>query len=184
MIRAFMAAWVIAASASCSAPISDMPLAGLDLNNARVVDQIAGQLPASQRATFVTYVLVHWPGSKNYCGHAISRSGQTAKTVGEAIKQTLIFEIDEANIKQSPQVKPTSRVDQLQERDLRITDQIEEIVLRRDALYTRLGRAARRSHEQDSLEQEMRHLQTLRAVVQTQLAQERRRDDGRSTQRS
>src|SRR5690606_33024657 len=45
MVRAILAAATMAAIASCNAPIGDMPLAGLDLNDARVVGKIARQLP-------------------------------------------------------------------------------------------------------------------------------------------
>ena len=171
MIRAIMAVLVMAAIASCDAPISDTHLAGLDLNDARVVSEIARQLPDRERIAFTTYALLHWPGSKNYCGRPIGQSDRAAKTVREAIAQTLNFEADLARTRQASQAGPTSQSGRLRERQTLLTDQIELLVLKRDALYARLGTAARTSREVTLLEQELQQLKARRAAAETQLLQ-------------
>jgi hypothetical protein len=171
MIRAIMAAAVMAAIASCSAPIGDMPLTGLDLNDSRVVRKIARQLPDRERTAFTTYALLHWPDSKNYCGRPIGQSGRVASTVGEAVAQTLRFEADLEATRQASRAGPASRMDSLRERRTLLTDQIEQLVLKRDVLYARLGAEAPASREAKLLGQEMQQLQDQRAAVENQILQ-------------
>lgn len=171
MIRAIVAAPAMAVLAACNAPTSDMPLAGLDLNDARVVSEIARQLPDGERAAFTTYALLHWPGSKNYCGRPAWQADRAADTVGEAVARTLRFEADLARTRQASQAGPASSGERLREKRTALTDQIEQLVLERDALYTRLGAAARTSPEAELLQQEMRQLQARRAAVENQLIQ-------------
>jgi hypothetical protein len=171
MIRAIMAASTMAAIASCNASVGDMPLAGLDLNDAGVVGQIARQLPDRERTAFKTYALLHWPGSKTYCGRPIAPSARVASTVGEAITQTLEFEAELAATRLASQAEPASDADRLRERRTDLTDRIENLVLKRDALYVRLGAAARTSREADLLEQEMQRMQAQRAAVDAELVQ-------------
>jgi hypothetical protein len=171
MIRAIMAASTMAAIASCNASVGDMPLAGLDLNDAGVVGKIARQLPDRERTAFKTYALLHWPGSKTYCGRPIAASAHVASTVGEAVTQTLEFEADLAKTRQASQAEPASDADRLRERRMRLTDRIESLVLKRDALHVRLGAAAGTSREASLLEQEMQRLQAQRAAVDAELVQ-------------
>ncbi|MBN9507136.1 MAG: hypothetical protein J0I69_14060 [Altererythrobacter sp.] len=171
MIRAIVAASAMIWVAACSAPAADMPLAGLDLNDARVVGKIARQLPDGQRRAFTTYALVHWPGSKNYCGNPIGLSRQTARTVGEAVAQTLRFEAELAKTRLAAQAGPTSQVDRLRERQMLLTDQIEELVRKRDALYGQLGAAAATAPESKQIEQKMMDLRDQRAALESQFTQ-------------
>jgi predicted nucleic acid-binding Zn-ribbon protein len=52
-----------------------------------------------------------------------------------------------------------------------LTDQIEQLVLKRDVLYARLGAEAPTSREAKRLEQEMQQLQDQRAAVENQILQ-------------
>ena len=171
MVRAIMAAAAMAAIASCNAPIGDMPLAGLDLNDARVVGKIARQLPGREQVAFKTYALLHWPDSKNYCGRPIGQSGRKAATVGEAVMQTLKFEADLARTREASRAGAVSQMDRLRERRTHLTDQIEQLVLKRDVLYARLGAETQTSREAKLLDQEMRQLRDRRAAVENQLLQ-------------
>jgi predicted nucleic acid-binding Zn-ribbon protein len=54
---------------------------------------------------------------------------------------------------------------------MRLTDRIENLVLKRDALHVRLGAAAGTSREASLLEQEMQRLQAQRAAVDAELVQ-------------
>jgi hypothetical protein len=171
MIRAIITVLAMAAIASCGAPVTDTPLAGLDLNDARVVSKIARQLPDRERMAFTTYALLHWPGSKNYCGRPIGQSDRMANTVGEAVMQTLKFEADLTRTRLAAQAGPASQIDRLREQRTLLTDQIEALVLRRDVLRADLGAAVRMSSEAKRLEEEMRRLQARRANLDARLMQ-------------
>lgn len=172
MIRAIVAVSAVIWVASCSVPVADLPLAGLDLNDARTVGKIARQLPDGQRRAFTTYALLHWPGSKNYCGNPIGPSRQAASTVGEAVAQTQRFEAELAKTRLAAQAGPASQVARLRERRTLLTDQIEELVLKRDALYGRLGASARTSPESKQVEQKIQELQAQRAALENQSTQQ------------
>jgi hypothetical protein len=171
MIRAIMAAAIMTAIAACNAPVDDVSLAGLDLNDTRLVTKIARQLPDREGAAFTTYALVHWPASKNYCGRPIGESGRTAKTVGEAVAQTLKFEADLERTRQAARAGPASQVESLREQRTLLTDQIEQLVLKRDVLYARLGGEAQATPEAKLLEKKMLQLQNRRSAVENQLLQ-------------
>lgn len=171
MIRAIVAASAMITAASCNAPVSDTPLAGLDLNDARVVGRIARQLPDRESLAFTTYALVHWPGSKTYCGRPIAQSERVAGTVGEAVSQTLEFEAALEKTRQASRAEPTSRLERAREQRTLLTDKIEQLVRKRDVLYARLGESARTSPEAKQLEQEMQQLQSQRSALENQLAQ-------------
>ncbi len=170
MIRAIMSTWVIAAIASCVAPVGDTPLAGLDLNDSRVVSKIARQLPDDERVAFTTYAVLHWPGSKNYCGRPIGQSHGSATTVGQAVTQTLQSEADMAKALQELNKGPPSEIEGMLEQQALLTDRIEGLVQKRDMLYVRLGAAARTSADARLLEREMQELQAQRATLGAQFA--------------
>lgn len=170
MIRAIISLLAIAALASCEAPVGDMPLTDLDLNDSRVVSQIARRLPERERVAFTTYALLHWPGSKNYCGRPIGHLGRAATTVGQAVTQTLKAEADLDKVLKELHAGPSSEIETMRERQALLTDQIEELVQKRDILYASLGAAAQTSDDAKLLEEQMQELQARRATLETRFA--------------
>lgn len=100
--------------ATCSPDVRDRDLSTIDLADAVAVATIGRQLDSRDRTAFITYALVHWPGSKSYCGRAVAHKSRPAQTVGDAVATTLAFE---SQLAITPQAAA---------RRLKIPDQIEE----------------------------------------------------------
>jgi hypothetical protein len=77
------------ALAGCAASRLDTPLAGLDLNDPAVVSGLQQGLSAQDRGTLAVYALLHWPGSRAFCGDALfGADGRPPVTLGDALRLT------------------------------------------------------------------------------------------------
>lgn len=133
--------------ASCGQDVRDTPLAGLDLNDRALVASLRERLAPDDRAPFATYALLHWPGSRLYCGSPPNDgAGREPETIGEAIEVTLARE-EELEKARAAAVEPQTDFDHQRALETRAIDRVEELVLKRDMLATRLGPDASKSPE-------------------------------------
>ena len=117
----------------CAVPARDVELAGLDLNDRQVLRSLGQGLKERERGALATYALLHWPGSKSYCGQpAFNRAHQPA-TVGEAIAVTLAFDQRLAAKRSAERSADTPRERQVA-RERQLVDAFDQLTLDRDRL--------------------------------------------------
>lgn len=118
------------ALAACTAQPHTVALKGKNLNDTRVVAELTRALPQRERAAFSTFVLLHWSGSKAYCGRPMFRGNAEPTTVGEAIAATLEFDRDLA-AKRARDSAPPSAGERLRREAQLLTDQHDQLTLER-----------------------------------------------------
>lgn len=141
--------------ASCGQDVRDTPLAGLDLNDRTLVASLRERLAPDDRAPFATYALLHWPGSKLFCGSPPNDStGREPETIGEAIEVTLARE-EKLEKARTAAAEPQSALDHQQALETRAIDRVEELTLERDMLATSLGPNTSKSPEWQRLKRKL-----------------------------
>ena len=121
--------------AGCSPDVRERPLVEVDLANSRAVAAIGRHLGVRERTAFTTYALVHWPGSKFYCGSPLRLSASPPRTVGEAIESTLRFE-ERLAARRSEERDEKTRSVRLEKQDRKLIDRYEALLLKRQMLAT------------------------------------------------
>ncbi|MGX7953809.1 hypothetical protein ACWPM1_14755 [Tsuneonella sp. HG249] len=121
--------------AGCGLDVRERALADIDLSDQSAVAAIGRQLPAREQTAFLTYALVHWPGSKSFCGKPMKVAGLAPATVGEAIAETIAFEAKLA-VTRREATRPLAGVARAVERNRMLLDRYEELLLRRQMLAT------------------------------------------------
>lgn len=124
---ALLALFAALATAGCATPPRDRALAGLDLADPKIISELQDGLVARERAALATYALLHWEGSKAYCGQPMFRGPQPT-TIGQAIDKTIKFENDLA-AKRAAENRPGSALEQRVEEHRRLIDRFEEMSL-------------------------------------------------------
>lgn len=117
--------------ASCSPPPREASLAGLDLNDPGTLRTLSRDLSGPDRAALATYALLHWPGSKSFCGRPAFARVRPPATVGEAIGMTLAFD-GELAAKRRAERRPGDRFAERADRERRLVDEFDQLTLERD----------------------------------------------------
>jgi len=115
------------ALSGCASPPRERSLVGLDLADPAVIGELQDDLPTRERAALATYALLHWEGSKAYCGQPMFRGPQPA-TIGEAIDKTITFE-DDLAAKRAAEREPKSALELRVEKQRQLVDRFEELSL-------------------------------------------------------
>lgn len=120
--------------AGCAEAPRDMLLAGLDLNDPAVVARLGQELPQRERAALATFALLHWPGSKAYCGQQMFKGAAPPSTIGEAIDRTIEF--DDALARKRIEEKQTTTFEQQARRKQQLVNEFDRLTLERDMLLS------------------------------------------------
>ena len=159
-MRAHLALIALLAACGSAQNVRQIPIANLDLSNMKVVTDIQSQLPTAQRPALATYALLHWPGSKAFCGHRLSdKSGHEPSTVGEAIDLTLLREAQNA-------ARPDTL---LPEPERNLVHALERLESQRDSLVVQRD-VALQMGKPDTYAGQIRVLDGKLAVVRTGLS--------------
>lgn len=121
----------------CNQDVRSRPLATIDLSNLETVAAAGRKLPERERGALVTYALLHWPGSKSYCGSPIDQHQKAPSTVGEAIQVTFDFEKSLEATRQAALMK--SPVELAAAQDQMLIDRLEALTLDRQRLALGAG---------------------------------------------
>ena len=113
------------ALAGCAKNQLDTPLAELDLADPSVIRELQSGLGERERAALATYALLHWPGSKAYCGQPLFR-GPQPRTVSEAIEKTIGFQLA-LERKRAEETRPASSIEQRARRLRGLVVQFDEM---------------------------------------------------------
>lgn len=145
---------------SCTHTTRDLQLAGLNLNDPRVVARVQDGLPAQERGTFALYALTHWPLARSFCGENLTdQSGSLPETVGDAVAFTI--DRQRRDMAAAERNRPKSRGDAiLAKRD----EQISE----RDAIVARIQVA--RSQPKNFSSSDLRNLEEELEKIDRRLA--------------
>lgn len=135
-MRVIAAGVLAAVLAGCSTPPRDISIKGLNLADGTTLAALQNAVSQDDRAALGTYALLHWPKSKFYCGKPIGGSNAEVNTVGEAIALTRAYETALLLAKHE-QAQTPAVARQVEERA--VITQIDELVLKRDLLRTRVG---------------------------------------------
>lgn len=119
---------------ACTTAPRDERIADLDLADSQVISRLGEHLSVRERGALATYALLHWPGSKAFCGQPVFR-GPQPQTVGEAIEKTLEFEDDLAS-KRAAERAPRSPIEQREWEERTLIDEFDQLTLDRDMLTT------------------------------------------------
>lgn len=150
-VRVFWPFVAIVALAGCATPARDVALAGANLADPAVLARLGEGLSEKERGALATYALLHWPGSKSYCGRPVFRDGRQPATVGEAVAKTLEFEQALAD-KRATEDSPTSQFEARAERDKQLADEMDWLTQERDMLATAQMPAAQLARETKAIE--------------------------------
>ena len=142
------------ALAGCATNRFETPLAGLDLSDPKTIAQLQNGLSKEDAGALGVYALLHWPGSRAFCGDAlVDANGRMPATLGEAIALTRVREQADAAARLArARPRPAGEI-LLEERDL--------AVRRRDSLLERLNIAkmqpssSQRQKELDLIESDL-----------------------------
>lgn len=125
---------LIATLSACAVAPRDERVASLDLSDTKVLARLGKSLSVRERGALATYALLHWPGSKAFCGQPVF-SGAQPQTIGEAIDKTLQFEGDLA-AKRAAERAPLSPVEQRAAEERALIDEFDQLTLDHDMLIT------------------------------------------------
>lgn len=132
--------------------VRERSLAGLDLSNMALVQELGRGLSAADRATFSTYVAVHAPSSRTFCGERLfGRDGREPQTVGEAIDMTNLREF-EIRLAREEQAKPMTPAQQARFEIRFNDDQRGRASDQQTLLFAKYGPAALKTAEWAALE--------------------------------
>lgn len=120
--------------AACATSPRNERIADLDLSDSQVLSRLGEHLSVRERGALATYALLHWPGSKAFCGQPVFR-GPQPQTVGEAIEKTLEYESDLA-AKRAAESAPRSPIEQREWEERTLIDEFDQLTLDRDMLTT------------------------------------------------
>ena len=94
--------------AACGENAHDRRLDEVDLSDMAVVQQLAQELSAADRAAFTTFAAIHGRAEAGNCG--LTLGGKKPETIGQAIQMMRIrlaqFERDHGQAKQPPTAAP------------------------------------------------------------------------------
>ena len=138
----------------CCPDVRERPLSEVDLADTRAVAAIGKQLGARDQTAFITYALVHWPGSNSYCGHPLLDSASPPRTVGEAIESTLRFEERLAATRREEANAKTGSA-RVAERNQLLIDRYEALLLKKHMLSASAGAEAGHRAEIPAIDREM-----------------------------
>lgn len=121
--------------ASCAAAPRDVELAGLKLNDRQVLQTLGEGVSERERGALATYALLHWPGSKAFCGHPVFAKERQPATVGEAIDLTIAFERN-LEAKRAAEQNSSEPFEERVEEERRLVDEFDQLTFDRDRIET------------------------------------------------
>lgn len=141
--------------AACVADPRDRALTGLDLGDMALVQELGHGLTPADRAAFSTYVVLHVPTGRGFCGAPLlNREGNEPATVGEAIALTLEREAEERELMLAAE-RPPSAAELARQRMEGLLAQREQLIARKSLLFAEHGRDAENLPEWRKIEREL-----------------------------
>jgi hypothetical protein len=141
-MRWFLLSFFVLLSAACAQDVRDQPIAGLALNDMRVLEELGQTLTREERAALATYSIAHWPDAPGYCGEVLAnKQGQTPQTIGEAITMTQAREAERAE-RLAAAALPKTPIDKLLAEKHQLTGQQEQLYIQMELLESAHGAAA------------------------------------------
>lgn len=155
----------------CAVSPREVALSGQNLNDPRTLASLTNDLPQDQRAAFATYALLHWPGSKSYCGQPVFGKDRLPATVGEAIDQTIGFE-RALEQKRLAEKTPGSFFEQKAIEEKHLIDAFDQLTLDRDMLASKAMPGAEKARKMEAINEQMEANRVARRELAAMMAPE------------
>ena len=167
MIRACAPVALLLSLTASGNQTREIALDGLNLGRSEVLAKLKVGLSARDADALVRYTLLHWPGSKNYCGMRALSPEQQPRTVGEAIEFTIHFDRAIAEKRANEDREAIAGTSVLSDKQL--VDKIDHATLQRDILLARPGGAEPNSPDLLVINRELERLRQMRGALQNPL---------------